>query len=62
MSRRESAESIELSVEPIDAFTFASPQRCAAKFFENWVFPGYGVRARWNPLRNQLNVQESGSG
>ena len=63
MSRRESAESIELSVEPIDAFySLLRPKDARQNFSKTGFFPGYGVRARWNPLRNQLNVQESGSG
>ena len=63
MSRRESAESIELSVDPVDAFSsFIRPNDARQTISKTGFFPGYGVCARWNPLRNQLNVQESRSG
>ena len=63
MSRRESAESIELSVDPVDAFSsFIRPNDARQNISKTGFFPGYGVCARWNPLRNQLNVQESRSG
>ena len=63
IGRRESAESVELSVAPIDAFSsLLHPQEARQNLSNPGFFPGYGVCARWNPLRNQLNVQESGSG